>query len=132
MRQHLHHPHRLAPRLAADLHSIASRRLERLARELRGLYSVTGKTIRVGFEPWPGCVLETTEQALERVCDIDSEHLGVCLDACHLAGGGEEPGRPCAAWPRRERPWSSSATSTTTWATPARNSPAPARCWRTP
>jgi sugar phosphate isomerase/epimerase len=76
----------------ADLHAIASRRLERLSRELRGLHSVTGKTIRVGFEPWPGCVLETTEQALERVCGIDSEHLGVCLDACHLAGGSEGPG----------------------------------------
>ncbi|MFJ2032867.1 TIM barrel protein [Streptosporangium sp. NPDC087985] len=76
----------------ADLHAIASRRLERLSRELRGIYSVTGKTIRVGFEPWPGCVLETTEQALERVGGIDSEHLGVCLDACHLAAGGEEPG----------------------------------------
>ncbi|MDF5759310.1 TIM barrel protein [Spongiactinospora sp. TRM90649] len=76
----------------ADLHTIAANRLERLSRELRGLYSVTGKTIRVGFEPWPGCVLETTEQALERVCGIDSEHLGVCLDACHLAGGTEEPG----------------------------------------
>ncbi|MEU6415699.1 TIM barrel protein [Microbispora sp. NPDC046933] len=75
----------------ADLHAIASRRLERLSRELRGLYSVTGKTIRVGFEPWPGCVLETTEQALERVCDIDSDHLGVCLDACHLSCGAEEP-----------------------------------------
>jgi sugar phosphate isomerase/epimerase len=76
----------------ADLHAIASRRLERLSRELRGLYSVTGKTIRVGFEPWPGCVLETTEQALERVYGIDSEHLGVCLDACHLAGDSEETG----------------------------------------
>ncbi|MGW5264822.1 TIM barrel protein [Microbispora sp. NPDC004025] len=74
----------------ADLHSIASRRLDRLSRELRGLYSVTGKTIRVGFEPWPGCVLETTEQALERVCDIDSDHLGVCLDACHLSCGAGE------------------------------------------
>ncbi|WP_062430214.1 TIM barrel protein [Herbidospora daliensis] len=78
----------------ADLHAIASRRLERLSRELRGIYSVTGKHIRVGFEPWPGCVLETTEQALERVCGIDSEHLGVCLDACHLTcGGAEEPGK---------------------------------------
>jgi sugar phosphate isomerase/epimerase len=37
-------------------------------------------------------VLETTEQALERVCGIDSEHLGVSLDACHLACGDEEPG----------------------------------------
>ncbi|WP_061291227.1 TIM barrel protein [Herbidospora cretacea] len=78
----------------ADLHAIASRRLERLSRELRGIYSVTGKHIRVGFEPWPGCVLETTEQALERVCGIDSEHLGVCLDACHLTcGGAEEAGK---------------------------------------
>ncbi|WP_066366270.1 TIM barrel protein [Herbidospora mongoliensis] len=78
----------------ADLHSIASRRLERLSRELRGIYSVTGKHIRVGFEPWPGCVLETTEQALERVCGIDSDHLGVCLDACHLTCGGvEEAGK---------------------------------------
>lgn len=76
----------------ADLHDIASRRLERLSRELRGLHSVTGKTIRVGFEPWPGCVLETTKQALERVGGIDSEHLGVCLDACHLSDGTEEPG----------------------------------------
>ncbi|WP_214107413.1 sugar phosphate isomerase/epimerase family protein [Acrocarpospora catenulata] len=75
----------------ADLHAIASRRLERLSRELRGIYSVTGKTIRVGFEPWPGCVLETTEQALQRVCGIDSEHLGVCLDVCHLSCGPEEP-----------------------------------------
>ncbi|GHE38897.1 xylose isomerase [Streptosporangium violaceochromogenes] len=76
----------------ADLHSIAARRLERLSRELRGLHSVTGKTIRVGFEPWPGCVLETTEQALERVGDIDPQHLGVCLDACNLAGGTEKAG----------------------------------------
>jgi sugar phosphate isomerase/epimerase len=77
----------------ADLQAIADRRLERLSRELRGLYSVTGKTIRVGFEPWPGCLIETTEQALERVGGIDSEHLGVCLDACHLScGDGEEAG----------------------------------------
>src|SRR5690606_16464014 len=75
----------------ADLQAIANRRLERLARELRILYGTTGKTIRVGFEPWPGSALETTEQALERVCGIDSEHLGVCLDACHLAAGHEEP-----------------------------------------
>jgi Sugar phosphate isomerases/epimerases len=76
----------------ADLQAIANRRLERLSRELRGLYSVTGKIIRVGFEPWPGCVIETTEQALERVSGIDPEHLGVCLDACHLAAGEEQTG----------------------------------------
>ncbi|GGM72975.1 xylose isomerase [Thermopolyspora flexuosa] len=76
----------------ADLQAIANRRLERLARELRGLYSVTGKVIRVGFEPWPGCVIETTQQALERVGHIDPEHLGVCLDACHLSHGEEQAG----------------------------------------
>ncbi|ADG90105.1 xylose isomerase [Thermobispora bispora] len=73
-----------------ELHAIAMRRIERLARELRGLYGVTGKIIRVGFEPAPGCVLETTEQAVESVGGIDSEHLGVCLDVCHLSSGTEE------------------------------------------
>ena len=99
----------------ADLHAIASRRLERLARELRGLYSVTGKTIRVGFEPWPGCVLETTEQALERVVRHRlraPRRLPGRLPPRRRRGGARRgparPGRPPA--PR----WSSSATCTTT------------------
>ncbi|RJL22551.1 sugar phosphate isomerase/epimerase family protein [Bailinhaonella thermotolerans] len=73
------------------LREIASRRLDRLGRELRSLASVTGRTIRVGFEPRPDCVIETTQQALGYLSEFDPSHVGVCLDACHLAVGFEEP-----------------------------------------
>jgi hypothetical protein len=47
--------------------------------------------VRVGFEPEPGCVVETTAQAANHLSDVDTEWLGVCLDACHLAVAFEEP-----------------------------------------
>ncbi|MEV7803428.1 metabolite traffic protein EboE [Microbispora sp. NPDC088329] len=62
-----------------------------LTRGLRALAERTGKTIRVGFEPEPGCIVETTPQAVTLLAGADPEHLGVCLDACHLAVGLEEP-----------------------------------------
>ncbi|MFJ2034166.1 metabolite traffic protein EboE [Streptosporangium sp. NPDC087985] len=64
--------------------------LDALARGLRELAERTGKTIRVGFEPEPGCIVETTSQAVELLGDTDRAHLGVCLDACHLAVGFED------------------------------------------
>ncbi|MFI7131675.1 metabolite traffic protein EboE [Nonomuraea sp. NPDC050153] len=65
--------------------------LDTAARELRALADRTGKVIRLGFEPEPGCIVETTPQATRLLADVDRDHLGVCLDACHLAVGFEEP-----------------------------------------
>ncbi len=63
--------------------------LAELASGLADLSAETGRAIRVGFEPEPGCVVETTEQAVERLASVDTKWLGVCLDLCHLAVGFE-------------------------------------------
>jgi sugar phosphate isomerase/epimerase len=70
----------------------ARRRLDQLAEGLAVIAASTGRTIRVGFEPEPGCVVETTAQAAEHLSGLDPAFLGVCLDACHLAVQFEEPG----------------------------------------
>ncbi|WP_329277211.1 metabolite traffic protein EboE [Streptomyces sp. NBC_01451] len=70
----------------------ARRALDQLASGLAELESDTGRRIRVGFEPEPGCVVETTAQAVREFADVDRDFLGVCLDACHLAVQFEEPG----------------------------------------
>jgi sugar phosphate isomerase/epimerase len=49
------------------------------------------RPVRVAFEPEPGCVIETTEQAAALLSEVDKDWLGVCLDACHLAVGFEDP-----------------------------------------
>jgi sugar phosphate isomerase/epimerase len=69
----------------------AAANLDRLAEGLAKLGAETGRPVRVGFEPEPGCVVETTEQAATHLSDMDTEWLGVCLDACHLAVAFEEP-----------------------------------------
>ena len=48
--------------------------------------------VRVGLEPEPGCIVETTDQAAAALRDVDHDWVGVCLDACHLAVQFEEPG----------------------------------------
>ncbi|WP_150251259.1 metabolite traffic protein EboE [Nocardiopsis deserti] len=60
-----------------------SEALEELARQ--------GRPVRVGLEPEPGCVVETTRDAARLLRD-PPPHLGVCLDTCHLATAFEEPG----------------------------------------
>lgn len=50
-----------------------------------------GRPVRVGLEPEPGCVVETTRDAARLLGD-PPPHLGVCLDTCHLATAFEEPG----------------------------------------
>jgi sugar phosphate isomerase/epimerase len=67
------------------------RATDELARELADLERETGRTIRVGFEPEPGCVVENTVQAARELGGLDPERLGVCLDTCHLAVQFEEP-----------------------------------------
>ncbi|SHI69547.1 metabolite traffic protein EboE [Streptomyces sp. 3214.6] len=69
----------------------ARRATDQLARELADLERETGRTIRVGFEPEPGCVVENTVQAARELGGLDPERLGVCLDTCHLAVQFEEP-----------------------------------------
>ncbi|MEV6996739.1 metabolite traffic protein EboE [Streptomyces sp. NPDC093982] len=65
--------------------------LDRLTTGLAALEAWTGRRIRVGFEPEPGCVVETTTQAVRELRGLDPDRLGVCLDACHLAVQFEEP-----------------------------------------
>jgi len=65
--------------------------LDLLADGLARLRERTGRTVRVGLEPEPGCVVETTAQAARELAGIDTEHLGVCVDTAHLATVFEEP-----------------------------------------
>ncbi len=69
----------------------ASRHLDELARGLERLAAETGRTVRVGFEPEPGCLIENTTQAAELLAGVDTRWLGVCLDLAHLACAWEEP-----------------------------------------
>lgn len=69
----------------------ARRAADRLAAELKDVERETGRTVRVGFEPEPGCVVENTVQAARELGGVDPERLGVCLDTCHLAVQFEEP-----------------------------------------
>jgi sugar phosphate isomerase/epimerase len=62
-----------------------------LARGLAELADRTGREVRVGFEPEPGCIVETTAEAAAHLAPVAGERIGVCLDACHLAVAFEEP-----------------------------------------
>jgi sugar phosphate isomerase/epimerase len=75
----------------ADRQRQARENLDRLAEGLEKLAVETGRQVRVGLEPEPGCVVETTADAQERLSGLDTRHLGICLDTCHLAVGFEEP-----------------------------------------
>jgi sugar phosphate isomerase/epimerase len=69
----------------------AAARLAELAAGLAELERQTGRPVRVGFEPEPGCLVETTSQAADRLAGLDPDRLGVCLDLAHLACAWEEP-----------------------------------------
>ncbi|MFF2777427.1 metabolite traffic protein EboE [Streptomyces sp. NPDC058052] len=62
-----------------------------LGDELRTLHRRTGRTVRVAFEPEPGCLVETTTDAVRHLTDLDPRHFGLCLDVCHLAVAFETP-----------------------------------------
>jgi len=64
--------------------------LAELATGLARLRDRTGRTVRVGFEPEPGCVVETTSDAVRELAGVDTDHLGVCVDTCHLATAFED------------------------------------------
>jgi sugar phosphate isomerase/epimerase len=65
--------------------TVARKALELLAGRLAQLADQTGRTVRVGLEPEPGCVVQTTAEAVEVLRDVDPAWVGLCLDACHLA-----------------------------------------------
>ncbi|MFI6438725.1 metabolite traffic protein EboE [Streptomyces sp. NPDC050759] len=62
-----------------------------LAERLDALQELTGRSIRVGLEPEPGCVVETTRDAIAPLTTIAHERIGICVDTCHLATSFEDP-----------------------------------------
>lgn len=62
-----------------------------LAERLDALHELTGRSLRVGLEPEPGCIVETTSDALAPLAAIAHDRIGVCVDTCHLATSFENP-----------------------------------------
>ena len=68
-----------------------ARNVATLDESLTWLSDMIGRPVRVAFEPEPGCVIESTDEAVEHLGRFASEHVGLCLDACHLAVAHEDP-----------------------------------------
>ncbi len=51
----------------------------------------TGRAVRVGFQPEPGCLLDSTARAVEVLGRVDTDRLGVTLDLASLACAWEQP-----------------------------------------
>ncbi|MEV7194679.1 metabolite traffic protein EboE [Streptomyces sp. NPDC093510] len=66
--------------------------LTALAQRLDALAELTGRSIRIGLEPEPGCTVETTADAIAPLTAVGHDRIGVCVDTCHLATSFEEPG----------------------------------------
>ncbi|MCF1594122.1 metabolite traffic protein EboE [Streptomyces muensis] len=83
----------LAWRTAYDEHRAETARtaLLTLAERLDALQELTGRDIRVGLEPEPGCTVETTADAITPLTAIGDDRIGVCVDTCHLATSFEDP-----------------------------------------
>ncbi|GAA4057012.1 metabolite traffic protein EboE [Streptomyces shaanxiensis] len=62
-----------------------------LAERLDALQELTGRDIRIGLEPEPGCIVETTADAIAPLTGIGHDRLGICVDTCHLATSFEDP-----------------------------------------
>ncbi|WP_431987446.1 metabolite traffic protein EboE [Streptomyces griseoflavus] len=65
--------------------------LRTLAQRLDALHELTGRSLRVALEPEPGCVVETTRDAIAPLTDIGHDRIGICVDTCHLATSFEDP-----------------------------------------
>ncbi|MFB7929895.1 metabolite traffic protein EboE [Streptomyces sp. NPDC056039] len=65
--------------------------LRTLAERLDAIEELTGRSIRVGLEPEPGCVVETTGDAIAPLTAIGHDRIGICVDTCHLATSFEDP-----------------------------------------
>ncbi|MEU4309834.1 metabolite traffic protein EboE [Streptomyces rochei] len=65
--------------------------LATLGERLDTLHELTGRSIRIGLEPEPGCIVETTRDAIAPLTVIGHDRIGVCVDTCHLATSFEDP-----------------------------------------
>ncbi|MFC9910151.1 metabolite traffic protein EboE [Streptomyces sp. NPDC127197] len=65
--------------------------LRTLGERLDALRELTGRSIRVGLEPEPGCLIETTSDAIAPLTAIAHDRIGICVDTCHLATSFEDP-----------------------------------------
>ncbi|MDX3581727.1 MULTISPECIES: metabolite traffic protein EboE [Streptomyces] len=65
--------------------------LRTLAERLDAVAELTGRSIRVGLEPEPGCTVETTADAIGPLTAIGHDRIGICVDTCHLATSFEDP-----------------------------------------
>ncbi|MGW3017018.1 metabolite traffic protein EboE [Streptomyces longwoodensis] len=74
-----------------DRAAAGHRALVTLAQRLDALAELTGRSVRVGLEPEPGCVVETTGDALAPLTAVGHPRIGVCVDTCHLATSFEDP-----------------------------------------
>jgi sugar phosphate isomerase/epimerase len=83
----------LAWRTAVDEERAAAARtaLTTLGERLDALAELTGRSLRVGLEPEPGCVVETTGDAIAPLAAIAHPRIGICVDTCHLATSFEDP-----------------------------------------
>ncbi|MEN3281496.1 MAG: hypothetical protein V7607_2636 [Solirubrobacteraceae bacterium] len=70
--------------------------LERLSEGLSRLCDETGRAIRVGLEPEPGCAIETVDEAVDLLSGkptrfgalglgADDPWIGLCVDTAHMA-----------------------------------------------
>jgi sugar phosphate isomerase/epimerase len=69
----------------------AARILGRLSGGLAEVAWHTGRAVRVGFQPEPGCVMDTTDQTIAALAGFDKDRLGVCLDLANLACTWQAP-----------------------------------------
>ncbi|EMF30059.1 hypothetical protein H114_05489 [Streptomyces gancidicus BKS 13-15] len=65
--------------------------LRTLAERLDALEDLTGRSVRVALEPEPGCVVETTGDAIAPLTAVGHDRVGICVDTCHLATSFEDP-----------------------------------------
>ncbi|MEV5594500.1 metabolite traffic protein EboE [Streptomyces sp. NPDC052496] len=90
-----------AVRDAAGRRAAALGALHTLAGRLDALEELTGRSVRIGLEPEPGCLIETTADAVDALGPGRGEpsgpaappahRIGVCVDTCHLATSFEDP-----------------------------------------
>ncbi|MFF9073237.1 metabolite traffic protein EboE [Streptomyces sp. NPDC014646] len=75
----------------AEAAGLAHTALTTLGERLDALAELTGKSIRIGLEPEPGCTIETTADAHTPLAAIGHPRIGICVDTCHLATSFEDP-----------------------------------------